>query len=55
MAAVYGPQAKEARKALSQPQSRSGIKIELLTQTAMKRLMAICKGEAGKSAEEPAA
>jgi trigger factor len=55
MAAAYGPQANEARKALLQPQNRDGIKIELLTQAGMKRLMAICKGEADKLAEEPAA
>jgi trigger factor len=55
MAAVYGPQSKEARKALSQPQSRDGIKIELLTQAGRQRLMAICRGEADKPAEEPAA
>ncbi|HTP11933.1 MAG TPA: trigger factor [Anaerolineae bacterium] len=55
MAAAYGPQAKEARKAFSDPQNREGIKIDLLTQKAMKRLMAICKGEADKPAEEPAA
>jgi trigger factor len=45
MAAAFGPQSKEARKAFSEPQSRDGIKIELLTQAAMKRLTAICKGE----------
>jgi trigger factor len=54
LAAAYGPQSKEARKALSQPQSRDALKIDLLTQTAMKRLMAICKGEADKAVEEPA-
>ncbi len=56
MAAAYGPQSKEARKALSQPQNaREAIKIDLLTQAGLKRLMAICKGEADKPAEEPAA
>jgi trigger factor len=55
LAAVYGPQAKEARKALSQPRNREGVKIDLLTQAGMKRLMAICKGAADKTAEEPAA
>ena len=45
----------EARKTLSQPQSRDAIKIDLLTQAGMKRLTAICKGEADKPAEEPAA
>jgi len=55
MAAVYGPQSKEARQALSQPQNRDGIKIELLTQAGMQRLMSICKGEADKPTEEPAA
>ncbi len=55
LAAAYGPQSKEARKTFSQPQNRDGIKIDLLTQAAMKRLMAICKGEADKPAEEPAA
>jgi trigger factor len=55
MAAVYGPQAKDARKTLSQPRNRDGIKIDLLTQAGMQRLMAICKGEADKVAEEPAA
>ena len=55
LAAAYGPQSKEARQALAQPQNRDGIKIDLLTQAAMKRLMAICKGEADKPAEEPAA
>jgi trigger factor len=55
MAAVYGPQAKEARQTLSQPQNRNGIKLDLLTQAGMKRLMAICKGEADKAAEDPAA
>jgi trigger factor len=50
MAAVYGPQAQEARKALSQPQNRDGIKIELLTQAAMRHLIAICKGEAPAAA-----
>jgi trigger factor len=53
MAAVYGPQSKEARKALSQPQNRDGIKIDLLTQAGMKRLIAICKGEADKQADTP--
>jgi trigger factor len=50
LAAVYGPQAKEARKALSQPRNRDGVKIDLLTQAGMKRLTAICKGEADKPA-----
>ncbi len=53
MAAAYGPQAKEARKAFSEPQSRDAIKIDLLTQAGMKRLMAICKGEADKPVDEP--
>ncbi|CAG0933100.1 Trigger factor [Thermoflexales bacterium] len=55
MAAVYGPQAKEALKALAQPRNRDGVKIELLTQAGMQRLMAICKGEADKPAEESTA
>jgi len=55
MAAVYGPQSKEARQALAQPQNRDGIKIDLLTQAGMKRLIAICKGEAVQPTEEPAA
>jgi hypothetical protein len=42
-----------ARKTFSQPQSRDAIKIDLLTQTGMKRLMATCKGEADRPAEEP--
>jgi trigger factor len=46
LAASYGPQSKEARKALSQERSRDAIKIDLLTQAGLKRLMAICKGEA---------
>jgi trigger factor len=55
LAAAYGPQSKEARVALAQPQNRDGIKIEMLTQAAMKRLIAIGKGEADKPTEEPAA
>jgi trigger factor len=55
LAAVYGPQAKEARKALAQPRSRDGVKIDLLTQAGMKRLVAICKGEVDKPADEPVA
>jgi trigger factor len=55
MAAMYGPQSSEARTTFSQPQNRDGIKIDLLTQAALKRLMAFCKGEANKPAEEPAA
>ena len=55
LAAAYGPQAKEARKSLSQPQNRANIKIELLTQAGLKRLVAICRGEADKPSEEPAA
>ena len=55
MAAVYGPQSKEARQALAQPQNRDGIKIDLMTQAGMKRLVAICKGEADQPTEEPAA
>ena len=55
MAAAYGPQSKEARKALEQPQSRDAIKIDLLTQAGMQRLMAICRGEADKPVEEPMA
>ncbi len=51
LAAVYGPQVKDARKTLSQPNNRDSIKLDLLTQAGMKRLMAICKGEA----EQPAA
>ncbi len=54
MATAYGPQSQEARKTLTQPQNRDSIKIELLTQAGMKRLMAICRGEADKPAEEPA-
>ena len=45
---------KEARQRLAQSQNRDGIKIDLLTQAGMKRLMAICRGEADKPAEEPA-
>jgi trigger factor len=55
MAAAYGPQSKEARKSFSQPESRDAIKIDLLTQVGMKRLIAICKGEADQVIEEPAA
>lgn len=55
MAAVYGPQAKEALKALAQPRNRDGVKIDLLTRAGMQRLMAICKGEADKPAEESTA
>ena len=51
LAAVYGPQVKDARQTLSQPNNRDSIKLDLLTQTGMKRLMAICKGEV----EQPAA
>jgi trigger factor len=54
MAAAYGPQSKEARKAFSQPQNRDGIKFDVLSQAALKRLMAICKGEAAKPADKPA-
>jgi trigger factor len=50
MAAVYGPQAQEARKALAQPGNREGLKLELLTQAAMKRLMAICRSEGDQPA-----
>jgi trigger factor len=46
MAASYGPQAKEARKALAKDSARDAIKIDLITQAGLKRLMAICKGEA---------
>ena len=46
MAASYGPQSKEARKALSSGVARDSIKIELITQVGLTRLMAICKGEA---------
>ncbi len=55
LAAAYGPQSKEARKTLSQPQNREGIKLDLLTQAGMKRLIAICKGEADKPADKPTA
>ncbi len=55
MAAAYGPQSKDARKTLSQPQSRDAIKIDLLTQAGMKRLMAICKGEAEQPGGQPVA
>ena len=55
MVATYGSQATEARKTLAQDKNREAIKIDLLTQAGMKRLTAICKGEADKPAEEPAA
>jgi trigger factor len=54
MVAAYGPQSAAARVAFSQPQNRDGIKIDLLTQAAMQRLMVICKGEADKPAHKPA-
>jgi trigger factor len=54
MAAVYGPQSKEARKAFSQPESRDAIRIDLLSQAGMKHLIAICKGEADKPGDKPA-
>jgi trigger factor len=50
MAAAYGPQSKEARQAFSQSENREGIKVDLLTQTGMKHLIAICKGEADRPA-----
>lgn len=46
LAASYGPQSKEARQALSKDSARDAIKIDLVTQAGLKRLMAICKGEA---------
>jgi trigger factor len=46
LAASYGPQAKEARQALLKDSARDAIKIDLVTQAGLKRLMAICKGEA---------
>jgi len=46
LAASYGPQSKEARQTLSQERSRDAIKIDLVTQAGLKRLMAICRGEA---------
>ena len=46
LAASYGPQSKEARKALSSEGARESIKIDLITQAGLTRLMAICKGEA---------
>jgi trigger factor len=55
LAAVYGPQAGEARKALAQSKNRVGIKIDLLTRAGVKRLMAICRGEADQATEEAAA
>ncbi len=55
LAAAYGPQVKDARKTLSQEQNRDAVKIDLLTQAGLKRLTAICRGEADKPAEEPAA
>jgi trigger factor len=55
MAAAFGPQSQEARKTLAQSQARDGIKIDLLTQAGMQRLIAICRGEADKAAKEPAA
>jgi trigger factor len=48
MAAMYGPQAAEARKSFAQ--NRDTIRLELLTRSALDRLIAICKGEAEKSA-----
>ncbi len=55
LAAVYGPQAQDARKTLSQPKNRDTVKIDLLTQKGLKRLVAICRGEAGRTSEEPSA
>ena len=46
LAASYGPQSNEARKALSSESARESIKIDLITQAGLTRLMAICKGEA---------
>jgi trigger factor len=46
LAASYGPQSNEARKALSSAGARDSIKIDLITQVGLTRLMAICKGEA---------
>jgi trigger factor len=46
LAASYGPQSKEARKALSSEGARESIKIDLITQAGLTRLMAICKGAA---------
>jgi len=46
LAAAYGPQSKEARKAFSSEGARESIKIDLITQAGLTRLMAICKGEA---------
>ena len=54
MAAAFGPQSQEARRTLAQSQNRDSIKIDLLTQAGMKRLMAICRGEVDEPAEEPA-
>ena len=54
MAATFGPQSKEARKTLEQAQNRESVRLDLLTQAGMKRLIAICKGDADKPAEEPA-
>jgi FKBP-type peptidyl-prolyl cis-trans isomerase (trigger factor) len=45
LAASYGPQSKEARQTLAQESARDAIKIDLVTQAGLKRLMAICKGE----------
>jgi trigger factor len=55
MSAMYGPQAAEARKALSRPEARENIKLDLLTQNGMKRLIAICKGEGDQPATPEAA
>jgi trigger factor len=46
LAASYGPQSKEARKAFSSENARESIKIDLITQAGLDRLMAICKGAA---------
>jgi trigger factor len=46
LAASYGPQSKEARKALSSEGARDSIKIDLVSRAGLERLMAICKGEA---------
>jgi len=53
MAAAYGPQSKEARQAFAQPENREGVKIDLLTQAGMQRLIAICKGEGDKPGDKP--
>ena len=46
MAAAYGPQSNEARKALSSDAARDSIKLDLVSRAGVDRLMAICKGEA---------